>query len=370
MGITSKQAVVFFVLFIAVDVFGLENASFENQDTLFGWKCIAYNDGQQPAILGDCNNFKEGRQSLLIRSKDPSDTAIVQKISLPADSLWQASCWVKTENLLAKDQTLTGGTLHIQTIDNGPVSGATSQFVTSDWRQIKTLFRVPVSGEAQVVLFFVGFGKGTGQVWFDDVKLEKLADAPTCVPVTGPNTFNVKLLDDIMLKYREKIGCTAATLAVSRRGRLLYRRGYGWSDREKLVPCHPDTMICIASCGKPIISAAIHKLAQKQVFALDSKLLDVLPTKPNPAITDERVKNITLDHLIKHTAGWGHEPRDKVIETIHKAGCKDPISTETFLSFIIAQPLENEPGTNGKYCNFAYDVLIDIVEKKSGKRAK
>ncbi len=186
------------------------------------------------------------------------------------------------------------------------------------------------------------------------------------VPITGPKRPKVELLDAVMLKYLDKIGCTAATLAISKGSRTLYRRGYGWRDRERTVPTAPDTMIGIASCGKPIVAAAIRRLARQKRFELDAKLFDVLPIQPQGAIVDKRVKNITINHLLEHKAGWGNEPRGPVKEATQKAGFKDPISTETFLSFIMTRPLEDEPGTNSKYSNFGYDVLVDILEKKSG----
>ena len=53
-----------------------------------------------------------------------------------------------------------------------------------------------------------------------------------------------------MLKYRRKIGCSAASLTIARGQQTLYSRGYGWSDRGTR-PMHPDTPMGVASCDKP-----------------------------------------------------------------------------------------------------------------------
>jgi hypothetical protein len=45
--------------------------------------------------------------------------------------------------------------------------------------------------------------------------------------VTGKWVPGVELFDRVMLTYLEKIGCTAATLAISNRGSLVVSRGYG-----------------------------------------------------------------------------------------------------------------------------------------------
>ena len=121
------------------------------------------------------SEHKRGKQALLIATKDPADIAISQTVHLPAHSLWRATCWIKTKNLVARDPTEIGGTLHIRTTDNRLVAEATGrQFRTSRWRKIEATFRVPASGEVNIVLFFIGFGKGTGRVWFDDVQLEEI----------------------------------------------------------------------------------------------------------------------------------------------------------------------------------------------------
>lgn len=366
-NILPKKNIIFLLLLMSIHSFALENPSFEASDPLQGWQCVAFNAGQAPSILADCNNFKQGHQSLLITSKDPSDIAIVQKISLPPDSLWHISCWIQTENLNATDQTTTAGALHIRTMDNLSIAETPSIFGTSPWKKQEVLFRVPLSGQANVVLFYVGFGKGTGKAWFDDICLEKIADAPTEVPVTGRSRLGVKLFDEVMLKYREKIGCTAATLAVSKAGNILYRRGYGWQDREKTIPTDPDTMIGIASCGKPVTAAGIRYLAKHNKLKLDAKLFDLLHIKPQGPVIDKRINDITINHLLENKAGWGYDPWPPAAEMARQAGFKDPIPIEIILGFIMTRPLEDAPGSTAKYCNFGWDILLHIIEKFSGQ---
>jgi len=51
-----------------------------------------------------------------------------------------------------------------------------------------------------------------------DELLQKVADKKP--PVTGKKTAGVEFLDPVMLKYMDKIGCSAATLAGRRRLRV------------------------------------------------------------------------------------------------------------------------------------------------------
>lgn len=188
------------------------------------------------------------------------------------------------------------------------------------------------------------------------------------VPVSGQDTPGVEQLDEVMVRFVNRIGCTAATLAVSDHGVTVHSRGYGWSDREKKAPTQPDTLIGIASCEKPITAAAIKQLARDGRLDLDTGLFALLKIKPRGKVMDERVHKITLRHLVEHKAGWGADPATGVSAALRKSGAADPVPIEALLSLIMTQPLKNEPGTMSEYCNFGYDTLRHALEKISGRR--
>jgi CubicO group peptidase (beta-lactamase class C family) len=187
------------------------------------------------------------------------------------------------------------------------------------------------------------------------------------LPVTGKKSPGVELLDQVMLKYMEKIGCSAAALAVSSKGVLVHSRGYGWSDKDKTVPALPETMIGIASCEKPITAAAIRQLARDGRLNLDVSLFELLKIKPQGEIVDGRVWHITVRHLLDHKAGWQGEPLDRAVRAARENGHKDPIPMDALLGFIMAQKLKDAPGTNYEYCNFCFDTLRYVVTKVSGR---
>jgi hypothetical protein len=43
---------------------------------------------------------------------------------------------------------------------------------------VTSTFQAPASRRTRICAFFAGFGKGTGTVWFDDLKLVALSDSP------------------------------------------------------------------------------------------------------------------------------------------------------------------------------------------------
>ena len=148
----------------AVAASALVNPGFEAADPLAVWKTWIYHDGKAPVVRLDTQEAKAGRQSLLVEATDPADVVLGQ--------------------VAARDSTDTGGTIHVQTPEGATLARGPSTFGTSPWKEIQTAFRVPADGRAKIVLFFVGYGKGTGKVWFDDLRLER-ADG------SGPETVRI-----------------------------------------------------------------------------------------------------------------------------------------------------------------------------------
>jgi CubicO group peptidase (beta-lactamase class C family) len=87
------------------------------------------------------------------------------------------------------------------------------------------------------------------------------AAAVAAIPISGTNQLTVAALDGVMIDFVRKINCTAGTLAITRRGRLLYERGYGWLDQQHKIAAPPNAYFGIASCEKPVTAAAVRKLA-------------------------------------------------------------------------------------------------------------
>jgi alpha-L-arabinofuranosidase len=157
------------------DASRLANASFEDDQNLGVWRLSVYAEGRAPVIRVDEREVKQGRRSLLVQAEEPADVALGQMVALPPASVWRARCWVRTENLRARDRTDTAAALHIQTPEATTIARGPSTFGTSDWKETDVFFRVPADGRVKVVLFFIGYGKGTGQAWFDDVRLEPVS---------------------------------------------------------------------------------------------------------------------------------------------------------------------------------------------------
>jgi CubicO group peptidase (beta-lactamase class C family) len=188
------------------------------------------------------------------------------------------------------------------------------------------------------------------------------------IPVTGRKTSGVEAIDRVMLKYLDKIGCSAATMAIAHKGVLIHSRGYGWSDQARTVPTQPNTMIGIASCEKPVTAAAIRQLARKRRLDLDAGVFKLLQIVPAGKVVDERIWKITIRNLLDHKAGWQGKPLEAAAEAARRSGHQGSLPVPVLLTYVMVEMLKDDPGTKYDYCNFCYDTLRYILEKVSGQK--
>ena len=82
---------------------------------------------------------------------------------------------------------------------------------------------------------------------------------------------------------------------------------------------HPDTPMGVASCDKPWEEAAIHQLALHGRIDLNASVFRVLKIKPAGPVVDNRMYDITFNHLLEHKAGWQGEPLNRANQAYEAA---------------------------------------------------
>src|ERR1700689_3888989 len=124
-------------------------------------------------------------------------------------------------------------------------------------------------------------------------------------PSTGTAVPEFAPLAQVLLDFRNRIGCRAVTGAVSRQGKLLFSRGYGWSDAHKKKPTPPDAIMRIAGLTQPVTAAAAKNMIRHGKITLETQASPYLNLKPPRGSTpDPRLIQITIRHLLEHKGGW------------------------------------------------------------------
>jgi N-acyl-D-amino-acid deacylase len=197
---------------------------------------------------------------------------------------------------------------------------------------------------------------------------------PEKLPVTGtPGSVKLNRLAPAVLKLMHKHKITAAEVAVSKNGEIVYSTAFGFSDKEHKTATKPTDLFRIASCSKPITAVTILTLVEQGKLRLDDKVADILKDlkPPDGEPFDKRIDLVTVRQLLEHTSGFSNADGDPQFSLLrvapHQYGLPLPASAESIVRYRLSQPLNRDPGTKYEYSNFGYNVLGRVIERKTGE---
>jgi CubicO group peptidase (beta-lactamase class C family) len=194
--------------------------------------------------------------------------------------------------------------------------------------------------------------------------------AKTPTPTGTPERAYLPL-EQAVMDFMDRCDCRSATAAVSRNGKLLFSRGYGWTDAVEKKRTLPDALLRIGGVTQPITAAAVRKLIRDGKFTLDTKAFKYLNVKPlrfaNP---DPRLNDITVSELLENRGGWNAHSFDPFMDlaAVGKSMrvTRRPRPLE-IVRYMMTEPLQFDPGTQQVPSNFGYCVLGRVIEKATGK---
>lgn len=193
------------------------------------------------------------------------------------------------------------------------------------------------------------------------------------VPVTGKADANLAPFDQLMTSFVTEHKVPGAALAVTRRGKLVYARGFGFADAEAKSPVEPAALFRIASVSKPITAVAVMRLVEQGRLGLDEKVVDRMQLTPHiePGVeADKRWQQITVRQCLQHTGGWDRDtsgdPIGRARQIAKALGVAIPAKPVDIVRFMMGQPLDFDPGSGHVYSNLGYLVLGRIIDKITG----
>jgi CubicO group peptidase (beta-lactamase class C family) len=188
-------------------------------------------------------------------------------------------------------------------------------------------------------------------------------------PPTGP--VSNAAIDDVMRQAMERHRIRGAGLALVRKGKLVYARGYTLAE-PGYPKVQPTTRFRQASVSKFIVALAIHRLIQDGQLTLTTPVQDVLSlTHPNGSPVAATFENVTIQHLLEHRSGLPNNPygiEPDVADAFTAAGTPTtlPVSgrmTDRYMVTLPASPPPQPP----MYNNWSYFLLGHVVMARTGK---
>ncbi len=186
------------------------------------------------------------------------------------------------------------------------------------------------------------------------------------------NIEETKSLDASIEKFMRRWEIKGSSLAVIRDGKLVYSKGYGWADQEQNVKMDVGNIFRLASLSKLVTAAAIMKMKDDSLLTLQDKVFGdggILDCPQFSRITDKRIRNITVDQLLRHEAGFTMYRGDPLFTT-REIMIWEKLDTvpnmDRVIEYALTQRLGYAPGTGYRYSNLGYLILTKIIEVKSG----
>ena len=165
-------------------------------------------------------------------------------------------------------------------------------------------------------------------------------------------------LDGMMPSQLEREDIAGATIAVVKDGKVIFAKGYGFSDVEKRTPVTADsTLFRPGSISKLFTWTSVMQLSEQGKLDLDKDVNEYLDFKIPAAFG----KPITLKNIMTHTAGFEELGRDLFV-----SDAQHMHTLEQFLKHHVPDRIF-PPGVTPAYSNYATALAGYIVQRVSGE---
>lgn len=179
-------------------------------------------------------------------------------------------------------------------------------------------------------------------------------------------------MDAYIERFMKRWEIKGGSLAVMKDGRLIYSKGYGWADEEKGEKMSPGNIFRVASLSKLITATAIMQLCERKVLSLDDRVFGdggILDCPQFRDIRDRRIKDITVEQLLRHKAGFTMHKGDPLFTT-REIIIWEKLDTvpdmDRVIQYALSERLGYTPGQGYRYSNLGYLILTKIIEVCSG----
>jgi len=204
-------------------------------------------------------------------------------------------------------------------------------------------------------------------------------------PAKVPISFDAQRLariDSVFQHLVDQGDIPHAVTFVAHRGVVVHHKAFGWRDREAGIACKKDDIFRNASQTKAFTSVAILMLMEEGKLLLDDPVKLYIPEFADPqvlvsvnpdstAVTRPAKRDITIRHLMNHTAGisYGNADTRRIYDKrglpVSPMFSTDNRTLGEAIRILAGCPLEHDPGERFTY-GMNTDVLGYVVEQVSG----
>jgi CubicO group peptidase (beta-lactamase class C family) len=172
---------------------------------------------------------------------------------------------------------------------------------------------------------------------------------------SAQNRDLIRKLDNYY-QAQARMGFSGGVL-VGHRGKVIYERYFGYSNREHRIQLAANSSSQLASISKTFTGTAVLYLHEHKYLNIDYPV--------NYYIKEFPYQNISIRMLLNHRSGL---PDYTKWVPVYNKDTKTPITNETVIALMAKHKprLEFKPNTRFKYSNSNYAILASVIERAAG----
>lgn len=234
----------------------------------------------------------------------------------------------------------------------------------------------------KTLLIFSGLLLGTVLAYLSGPSIETFGtdftpSAPRGTSIRIPGNLCVDSLyiniDNKVESFLKQWQIAGASVAIAHNEKMVFAKGFGWSDKEEQLPVEPYNLFRIASVSKLITATGIMKLVENGKLNLSDKVFGpngILKSAPFDNYIDENIEDIQVLHLLNHSGGWTTRWGDPLFmpySIARQTGKTLPLNQDDIIEFMLGKRLHFKPGTASYYSNLGYVILGRVIETVTGQ---
>ena len=116
------------------------------------------------------------------------------------------------------------------------------------------------------------------------------------------NSELIKECEDLIVKRMESDNIIGVSAAILINDSVIWKKGFGYADKENQIPMTENTVVNIASATKTFTALAIMQLQEKGLLDITQPLNKYLP-QFNPLTRGENLEDVTIKSVLTHSSG-------------------------------------------------------------------
>lgn len=217
---------------------------------------------------------------------------------------------------------------------------------------------------------------GSARGWAQAAGRKKASPSPTSTN-SGVMEPGTEEFEAAALELMSTGDVPAAQLCVSKDGRIVFNRAYGWLDRQKRIRLPVNARFRLASLDKVITGTAIRQLIDAQAplkptgdrMSLELKPFRVFEKmgikRETGGPADPRLLDVTVKHLLEHAAGLDQSVHNLAILQKELRLTRLPTAADA-MRFHCYKALSFDPGSQSSYNSAGYWVLRFLTNLAGG----